>query len=248
MTDWRLLDVFTTAANENAARGLLSVNQTNKAAWSAVLSGITVATNVVADDDLTGLAFNEGLEATNTFRAMRIEPATPQIERIVHSINLARTFQPVIIDNPNRAQAMTEPLVIAPKTNILNNRQVTVFESAGALLSAPALTVQSPYLNNSQLQLQHVWTDRAVEYIPQQILGLVQRDEPRFVVYSFGQSLKPAPRSLSTHPDFYNICTNYQITGEVITKTTFRVEGELRNPANPLRTVVESYQILPPPE
>ena len=57
-----------------------------------------------------------------------------------------------------------------------------------------------------------------------------------------------APRSLSTHPDFYNLCTNYQITGEVITKTAFRVEGELRNPANPLRTVVESYQILPPPE
>jgi hypothetical protein len=46
--------------------------------------------------------------------------------------------------------------------------------------------------------------------------------------------------------------------GEVITKTTFRVEGLPYNPANaatvdqslrnPLRPVVEKYEILPPPE
>jgi hypothetical protein len=248
MNDWRLLDVFTTAVHENAARGLLSVNQTNQAAWSAVLSGVTVATNMVRDSDLTGLAFNEGLEPTNTYRAITIEPATAQITRIVESINRARMFQPEMILNPNRAQRTTDPWVIGPKTNVLNGRQMTVFHSAGEILSAPALTLQSPFLNGSALQVRHVWTDRAVEYIPQQILSLVQRDEPRFVVYAFGQALKPAPRSLSTHPDFYNICTNYQITGEVITKTTFRVEGELRNPGNPLRTIVENYQILPPPE
>jgi hypothetical protein len=40
-----LADIFTTALNDNAARGLLSVNQTNLAAWSAVLSAVTVVSN-----------------------------------------------------------------------------------------------------------------------------------------------------------------------------------------------------------
>jgi hypothetical protein len=44
-TDRNLFDMFTTAINENATRGQLSVNQTNLAAWSAVLSGVVVATN-----------------------------------------------------------------------------------------------------------------------------------------------------------------------------------------------------------
>ena len=68
------------------------------------------------------------------------------------------------------------------------------------------------------------------------------------MVYAFGQSLKPAPRSLTTDPDFYHMCTNYQITGEVITKTTFRVEGSPMDAQNPLRPVVEKYEILPPLE
>src|SRR5207247_5997556 len=40
--DWRILDLFTTALHPNATRGQLSVNQTNQAAWSALLSGIAV--------------------------------------------------------------------------------------------------------------------------------------------------------------------------------------------------------------
>ncbi|PYL00803.1 MAG: hypothetical protein DME19_03875 [Verrucomicrobia bacterium] len=46
--DWHLLGLFTTAPNDNAARGLLSVNQTNIAAWSAVLSGVVALTNAPA--------------------------------------------------------------------------------------------------------------------------------------------------------------------------------------------------------
>src|SRR5947207_4200708 len=42
--DWKFLDLFTTALHPNATRGLHSVNQTNVAAWSAVLSGIRVTT------------------------------------------------------------------------------------------------------------------------------------------------------------------------------------------------------------
>lgn len=246
--DWRLLDVFTTAPNENAARGLLSVNQANRAAWSAVLSGVAVATNDVRTSTLSGLGPNEGLSPTNTFKAMFIEPASPQVQRIVDSINRARALQFEAIPNPTPAANPRMPWLLVPKTNIYTQKPLNVFQSVGDVLSAPALSIQSPFLNNAAQQVRHVWTDRAVEQIPQQILSLLQRDEPRFVVYAFGQSLKPAPRSLTTSADFYNLCTNYQVTGEVITKTTFRVEGELRNPANPLRAVVESYNILPPPE
>jgi hypothetical protein len=248
MNDWRLLDVFTTAPNENAARGLLSVNQTNRAAWSAVLSGITVATNTVRTATLNGLGFNEGVNPTNSFMARAIEPASSQISNIVESINLARRYQFEVVTNANRAANPRAEWLIVQKTNFNSMGPLTVFQSVGDVLSAPQLTIQSPFLNNAGLQVRHVWNDRTVEFIPQQILSLLQRDEPRFVVYAFGQSLKPAPRSVSTSADFYNLVTNYEITGEVITKTTFRVEGELRNPADPLRTVVESYQILPPPE
>jgi hypothetical protein len=122
------------------------------------------------------------------------------------------------------------------------------------VLGAPHLTVQSPFLNQSTEQVKSVLTDRAMEYIPQQIMSLLQRDEPRFVVYAFGQSLKPAPRSLTSDPNYFHMCTNYQITGEVTTKTVFRVEGDLPIPdnkltaTNSLRAVVESYEILPPVE
>src|SRR5262249_14945301 len=40
INDWAILDLFTTAFNDNAARGRLGINQTNLAAWSAVLSGV----------------------------------------------------------------------------------------------------------------------------------------------------------------------------------------------------------------
>jgi len=43
--DWALVDLFSTAPNDNAARGLLSVNQTNDAAWAAVFAGVIAPTN-----------------------------------------------------------------------------------------------------------------------------------------------------------------------------------------------------------
>jgi hypothetical protein len=84
-----------------------------------------------------------------------------------------------------------------------------------------------------------------VERIPQQILGLLHGGEqpPRFVVYSYGQALKPAPRSfyMGGGP-FFGLCTNYQITAEVATRAVVRVEGAPTKP----RTVIESFSVLPP--
>lgn len=238
--DWRFLDVFTVAPNEAAASGLLSVNQTNRAAWSAVLSGLpqVVITNnrEIADDNPPQYALQ------------LIEPATANLQAIVDSINQYRATSTlrtnwVATNNTYLAQVFTNG----------------VFESLGHVLGAPGLSTYSPYLwqatnnvANWQARIdnhaRYAWTDEIVEQIPMQILSLLQKDEPRFTVYAFGQSLAPAPRSIVTSADFYNIVTNYQVTGEVITKTTFRVEGELDNPADPLRTVVESYRVLPPPE
>jgi len=245
--DYSLLDVFTVAPNEAAVRGLLSVNQTNRAAWSAVLSGITVWTNSVRTTDLATLGPDEGLNPTNAFTVSYVEPGSPQISNIVSSINSFRLTQREI-GNATPPVAVGKPLGFVPKLNVVNNLPYDVFDHVGDVLSAPGLSVSSPFLNPHALQIQHVWTDEAVERIPQQILSLLQRDEPRFVVYAFGQALKPAPHSLVTSANFYNLCTNYQITGEVITKTTFHVEGELKNPNNPLRAVVETYDVLPPSE
>ena len=45
--DYKLFDLFTSTMNENATHGQLNVNQTNLAAWSAVLAGVNVITNSV---------------------------------------------------------------------------------------------------------------------------------------------------------------------------------------------------------
>ena len=43
--DWRLVDVLSTAISSETTRGLLSVNQTNSAAWAAALGGTMVLSN-----------------------------------------------------------------------------------------------------------------------------------------------------------------------------------------------------------
>jgi hypothetical protein len=201
--DWKLLDVFTAAPNDNAARGLLSVNQDRLAAWSAVLSGVLALTNTTP------------LSRTNNAAAYvevqihpNAQPNSPQLRWIVNGINRARAYQ----------------------TN-------GVFNRLGDLLATPELTFASPFITPDNLV-----NDLILERIPQQILSLVKADEPRFVVYAFGQSLREAPNSIYLSPGpFYQLCTNYQVRGEFATKTVFRVEGSITN----LHAVVESYNELP---
>ena len=124
-----------------------------------------------------------------------------------------------------------------------------MFSRLGDILRTPQLSAapgiyggivaNSPYINGSSVnQVRFGLTDEVVESIPRRILGLLKVDEPRFVVYAYGQSLKPAERSITTDINFYNLCTNYQVTGEIVTKTIFRVDGEPDNTNSPLRTVV----------
>ena len=206
--DWRLMDVFTTALHPNASRGLLSVNQTNLAAWSAVLSGVNVLSNSLPDSGLNK--------------------------------NTVPEFNPVVVD-PGSTQllAMVEGII---KAKLRAKDQV--FRHMGDVLSAPELTLQSPFLNTTNLaQANFAISDAAYERIPQQVLSLLKPDQPRLVIYAFGQSLKPADRSVVLTPGpTRGLCTNYQITGEFATKSQLRIENAPRQP----RVVIESYNILPP--
>src|SRR5205823_2074191 len=66
--DYHIFDLFTTAFNDNAARGQMSINQTNLAAWSAVLSGVIALTNSTSDADLAA-------ESPFQFSPFVIDPA-----------------------------------------------------------------------------------------------------------------------------------------------------------------------------
>jgi hypothetical protein len=202
--DWHILDLFTTAFNDNASRGRLSVNQTNLAAWSAVLSGVNV------------------MQDTNPLTSRFIAPAGP------YDPNNAANWPPLvrIVNGINNA-----------RTNFFNNS----FQRLGDVLSAPELTIASPYLSTN---VNATLSDEVIERIPQQILGLLQGPQkPRFLIYSYGQALKPAPRSIiTTSGNYFGLCTNYQITAEVATRAVVRIDGAPTN----THAVVESCNVLPP--
>ena len=208
--DWRIVDLFTTAVSDQATRGLLSINQTNFAAWSALFSGVSVWTNAVPDAQL-GIS-----NGPITLNPMFMEPAgnyspadPPALARIVEAINRER-----------------------------DKRPTKTFTNLSELLQIPELTTASPYLNvNSGRQLLFGLNDAAYERIPQQIFSLLKVGSARFVIYSYGQALKPKVIDPGSH-----LATDYQITAEVATRTVVRLEGP---PSRP-RAVIESFNILPP--
>jgi hypothetical protein len=215
--DYRVLDLFTTDFSDNSSKGKLSANQTNLAAWSALLSGICVATNVLA--------------ASNSDYSVFIQPAgiydanaKPPVVRILEEINSVRT------NSPGGS-----------------------FWHIGDILNAPILSTNSPYLTNANLA---TVSDEVYERIPRQIMGLIRAgDQPRFVVYAFGQALKPAPRSIENSGAAVGLCTNYQVTAESAVRAVVRIDGsadpaQANNPdparRYPPRAVVESYNVLGP--
>ena len=136
------------------------------------------------------------------------------------------------------------------------------FHHLGEVLDVPELSYRSPFLFAHGFDPLFPKGDEEVydsdyERIPQQILSLIKLGEPRFVVYAWGQSLKPARRNpeddgpsiVTTGPD-RGLVRNYQITGEMATRTVMRVDFDLdpftgrldyRHP----RLVVESFNVLP---
>jgi hypothetical protein len=111
-----------------------------------------------------------------------------------------------------------------------------LFHKIGQVLAAPALTVKSPFLTN--ITATDV-SDQVVERIPQQIMGLLKVGEPQFVIYAWGQSLRPKNLYLSSPNN--NLCTNYEITGEFLSRTVCHVV----HTNGPPRMVVDSYNVEP---
>jgi hypothetical protein len=186
--DWGLVDVFTTAPNDNAARGLLSVNQTNEAAWAAAFAGVIAITNA------------DGGQAISVSNALILAAA----------INEQRTNQP-------------------------NG----IYHKVGYILGTPALTtaIGSPFLS-SEAAVAENYTDADYERIPQQTLSLLRVGEPQFVIFAWGQALRPKGISLSSPNQ--GICTNYEITGEFLSRTVCHLVH-----TNGLKMVIDSYNIEP---
>ncbi len=233
--DWRLVDLFTVAQSPNASRGLLSINQSGLAAWSAVLGGVSVFTNHVPDGVI---AFTNNPSPSE----MLIEPNTPQLSNIVFAINRHR------FTRTNQSQIFTRlsDLLAVPELSVSRVAIPTV--PAGA---SPFLRFVKPNDPLADPQQTHGLPDYAYERIPQQVLSLLKVGEARFVIYGFGQSLKPAPNSILTSGSV-GLCTNYQVTGEVATRAVVRFDNvSVTNVLGIstqllLRPVIESFNLMPP--
>jgi hypothetical protein len=222
--DSDLFDLFSTTLNGNATRGTLSVNQTGLAAWSAVFSGIVALTN--ASPDYNG--YIPSPLVTNTI----ISPAGPAgnnspLGQLVNAINSART-------------------------NLINADGVNgAFEHVGDILRVPALTEQSPFLNwNDNLQQQYGISDEVYEWLPQQTLGLLRASSsPRYVIYviyCYGQTLRPAVNGEVLNGSAFGLYTNYQITAETAARVVLRLVPHATATGTNYQSVIESFNPLPP--
>ncbi len=288
--DWRLPDLFTTAASVSQATGLLSVNNTNEVAWASVLSGLSMRTH--PEDWLTpgtrdyvyfDLTQHPGYDwwlnqlpygnRYQLFRQDRIGPAnrnepsgptgpTSVVTGGVGNFTLSYTnpsyryyssYSPLTISTYSTNFTVTTSMpnsravpgydLLTPIARSINSRRDTLmgvnkpFALTGQVLATPELTVNFPFQMN--------WSrDLDFESIPQQLLPLLRvEDEPIYIVYAWGQSLKPDEKSIVTSPTNAGFVGNYVVTGQVGTRTVFRVKNS--NPGQPPRMVVESFKALP---
>jgi hypothetical protein len=256
--DYGLFDLFSTAFNENASHGRLDVNQTNLAAWSAVLDGVNVLTNSVTGITGPALISPAGVYDPTQTNIYAYYPTTTNIYDPATAV--ARIWRGI---NDTRANTDTNNKLI-----FLNH----TFQHAGDVLATPQLTIESPFLyteglsgnkNSGLASLKaNGINDEVMERIPQQIMSLLTLNStPRFVIYSFGQTLHPADHSLVIGGQFNGLCTNYQITAESATRAVVRVEGspdpQYTNDVNhpnpdpqgrfyPPHIVVEQFNVLGP--
>jgi hypothetical protein len=225
--DRLLFDLFTTAFNDNATRGQLSVNVggtkgPSLAAWSALFSGVVVPTNTIGGYTI-------------------IQPAGPAgpsslLGGLVTDINSTR----------------------ATFTN--SDGLVGTFEHVGDILATPELTVSNQWilLNNSDTT--NGISDEMYEWLPQQTMSLLRvSGSPRYVIYCYGQALKPAPNSIVTSGPLFGMVANYQVVSEIATRAVVRFNSTVTNViktdginwfGQPVVTnnnaVIESFNILPP--
>ena len=237
--DRLLFDLFTTRVNDNAVLGTLSVNQTNLAAWSAVFSGMVVLTNI-ANLPSFALTYGTPVATSNGWDIIQPAAVSPHLQTLVTNINFVRTGTNVLYGFTNA------------------DGVVGSFEHAGDILATPALTEHSPFLNwtntNSKLMANlqaYGISDAAYEWLPQQMMGLVRGNStPRYVIYAYGQALRPAPGGVVTGSANFGLVTNYQVVAESAVRAVVSVQAQVNisgfYPVTNYTTRVESYSVLPP--
>jgi len=226
--DELLFDVFTAAPNANASRGTLSVNQKHPAAWSAVLSGLVVITNITASPNF------------------QFPPVYTNVISGPAGVDLVDSPVWQIVNGPNGINAMRS--ILYPGGG---------FAHVGDILRVPVLTDQSPFLNRADpVNLQYDLSDEAYEWLPEQIMGLLRpTGPPRYVIYSWGQTLKPDPNGTSLSAgSFFGLVTNYQVVAESATRAVVTVLPVVTNgvingvtvPMTNYNMKVENFNVLPP--
>jgi hypothetical protein len=130
-------------------------------------------------------------------------------------------------------------------TNGINGSRMNfpgqAFAHKGDILSTLQLTEQSPFLDLTKTNFN---TDEMYEWLPQQAMSLLRAPSaPRYVIYGYGQALKPAPNGIVTSGPFFQMITNYSVVTESAVRAVIRVEGA--NTPSP-HIVVESINPLPP--
>jgi hypothetical protein len=214
LQDRLLFDIFTTRYNDNAAHGALPVNQNHLAAWSALFSGMVVLSNT--SPQIAGSMVVPNY--TNYIMSPAgVDSANSVLSNIVASINATRANAGVF---PYQG-----------------------FAHAGDVLQAPALSDSSPFLNRSTaVNLHYGIGDEVYEWLPQQMMGLVRASQPRYVLYCYGQALRPAPGGIVLSGPYFQLVTNYQVMAETAVRAVIRVDNA--NTSKP-HAVVESYNVLP---
>jgi len=210
--DWKIVDLFTTALNDNAARSQLGVNQAGSAAWAALLSGTPLLENTSAGN-------------LDNPRPLFLRPDSPEILQILAGYGTV----------PGLVQSY------GWSNNGVRINPDGIFPTLGSILQVPTFSDRAPFLSTNGIALSRTLSDEVMERLPQQILSLLRADEPRFVIYAYGQALKPAPSAVNLRPGpLYGIATNYIITGEYVTKSVLRFDGDPRR----LQPVIEDQRVI----
>jgi hypothetical protein len=183
---------------------------------------------------LGGASTNRGLAAWSALFSGLIVPT--------NATGGFTTVQPAAV-NPAVAQIVTG--INSARTNFPG----AAFTRVGDVLSAPQLSEQSPFLDPNVTV-----GDELYEWLPQQTLGLLRvTSTPRYVVYCYGQALRPAPNSVVTSGgQFFGLITNYQIMAESAARAVIRLDRNVITNAlgavvgTNYTSTVESYNVLPP--
>jgi len=228
--DWRLADVFTIAPHPHATRGLLPINQPGLAAWSAVLGGLV------------------GLKPVGTM------PDGGPNHMPNSAVSLETIYQPEVLTPGSGALTNIYNAIIRHRNSFPHHR----FNHISDLLTIPELTINSPLVAGADPKAGI--SDSGYKRIPQLLLSLLREEEPRYVIYSWGQALKPAPGSINfqvpanVSARAFKVCTNYQVVAEAATRTVVRFEdvstplpaGSTNFPSVVAKPIIEQFNFLPP--